>query len=93
MAAYELLNQYFEEEGMPVILSKSMNMIQGYTPKEVRKDEEGIKIMHLLGHNLSWFLKCKEAVIKAGISFPKQEDNLTFNIVPGTLFAGGRKQI
>lgn len=92
-AAYELLNQYFEEEGMPVILSKSMNMIQGYTPKEVRKDEEGIKTMHLLGHNMSWFLKCKEAVIKAGLSFPKQEDNISFNIMLGTPFAGVKKQI
>lgn len=38
-----------------------------------KKDLEGMQTMQILGKNMAFFLKCKEAGLKAGITMPKQE--------------------
>lgn len=48
-------------------------MVHGTNPEEVKKDLEGMQIMRILGKNMAWFLKCKEAGEKAGIALPEQE--------------------
>ncbi len=48
-------------------------MVHGTTPEEVLRDQEGVQIMHILGKNMAYFLKCKEAAEKAGIQPPEQE--------------------
>lgn len=58
---------------MPVISSRYWNMVHGFTPEEVRQDQEGIQIMRVLGRNMAWFLKCKEAGEKAGVPLPEKE--------------------
>ena len=58
---------------MPIINSRYWNMVHGNTPEDVKKDLEGMQIMRILGKNMSWFLKCKEAGQQAGISLPDQE--------------------
>ena len=73
-AALDQLNKYFTVAEMPVISSRYWNMVHGKSPEEVEKDIEGLYTMRVLGHNMAWFLKCKEAGIKAGIPLPEQED-------------------
>jgi len=72
-AALDRMNKYFQYAQMPIISSQYWNMVHGYTPDDVRKDEEGLQIMRTLGRNMAWFLKCKEAGEKAGVPLPQQE--------------------
>lgn len=76
-ATYDGLNKYYGITQMPIISSRYWNMVHGQTPDDVRKDEEGMQIMRILGRNMAYFLKCVEAGKKAGISMPKQEQ-ITF---------------
>ena len=62
---------------MPIISSRYWNMVHGATPDDVRKDEEGMQIMRILGKNMAYYLKCQEAGRKAGIAMPEQE-KITF---------------
>lgn len=73
-SALDQMNKYFLHGQMPVISSRYWNMVHGSTPEEVRKDEEGLQIMRVLGRNMAWFLKLKEAGEKAGIPLPQQEE-------------------
>lgn len=80
-AAFDQLNKYFTISQMPVISSKYWNMVHGFTPEDVRKDLEGLQIMRVLGRNMAWFLKCKEAGLKAGIPLPEQEELIWTNFI------------
>ena len=73
-SALDQMNKYFLHGQMPVIPSRYWNMVHGNTPVEVRKDEEGLQIMRVLGRNMAWFLKLKEAGEKAGVPYPEQEE-------------------
>ena len=33
------------------------NMVHGYTPEDVMKDEEGVSIMRAIGSNMAWLVK------------------------------------
>lgn len=72
-AALDQLNKYLLHAQMPVIASRYWNMVHGNTPEEVRQDAEGMQILRVLGRNMAWFLKCKEAGIRSGVPFPEQE--------------------
>lgn len=72
-ATWDQLNKYFGLMQMPIISSRYWNMVHGTTPEEVLRDQEGVQIMHILGKNMAYFLKCKEAAEKAGIQPPEQE--------------------
>jgi hypothetical protein len=37
--------------------------------------------MRILARNMAWFLKCKEAGIKAGVPFPEQEQRIATNFI------------
>jgi len=81
-AAFDQMNKYFTLSEMPVISSRYWNMVHScMTPDEVRQDLEGMQIMRYLARNMAWFLKCKEAGIKAGVSFPTQEDVVATNFI------------
>jgi multimeric flavodoxin WrbA len=75
-ATFDQLNKYFTISEMPVISSRYWNMVHGHTPEDVKQDLEGLQTMRILGRNMAWFLKCKEAGIRAGISFPKREETI-----------------
>jgi hypothetical protein len=49
-------------------------MVHGSTPEEVRQDGKELHIMRVLGLNMAWFLKLKEAGEKLGIPLPVQEE-------------------
>lgn len=72
-ATWDQMNKYFGLMQMPIIASRYWNMVHGTTPDEVRQDLEGMQIMRILGKNMAFFLKCKEAGLAAGISLPEQE--------------------
>ena len=78
---YDQINKYFGINEMPIISSRYWNMVHGNTPDEVRKDEEGMQIMRVLGRNMAYFLKCKEAGIKAGIQEPEREKTKLTNFI------------
>ena len=72
-ASFERLNQYFLENNMVVPGSQYWNMTHGFTPEDVKKDEEGLQTMRTLGNNIAWILKCIEAGRKVGIEKPARE--------------------
>jgi len=80
-AALDQLNKYFTISQMPVISSRYWNMVHGFTPEDVRKDREGLQVMRVLGRNMAWFLKCKEAGLKAGVPFPEREEPVATNFI------------
>ena len=80
-ATFDQLNKYFTISEMPVISSRYWNMVHGSTPEDVRKDLEGLQTMRILGRNMAWFLKCKEAGIIAGVPFPEREENIFTNFI------------
>ena len=72
-ATLDVLQKYFSYHEMPVVSANYWNMVHGTKPEEVKQDQEGIQTMHILGRNMAWFLKCREAGEKAGVPFPEQE--------------------
>jgi multimeric flavodoxin WrbA len=75
-STFDQLNKYFTIAEMPVISSRYWNMVHGAAPEDVKKDLEGLQIMRVLGRNMAWFLKCKEAGIRAGVPFPEREKKI-----------------
>jgi multimeric flavodoxin WrbA len=80
-AALDQLNKYFYLRQMPIVTSQYWNMVHGAAPEEVSRDEEGLQIMRTLGRNMAWFLRCKEAGIKAGVPFPPREEPKWTNFI------------
>lgn len=80
-ATYDQLNKYFGLMQMPIISSQYWNMVHGATPEQVKQDLEGLQTMRTLGRNMAFFLKCKEAGIKAGIAFPEREEATFTNFI------------
>lgn len=80
-ATFDQINKYFTISEMPIIASRYWNMVHGATPEDVKKDLEGLQTMRILGRNMAWFLKCKEAGIKAGVTFPEREENIFTNFI------------
>jgi len=78
---FDQLNKYFGIMQMPIVTSQYWNMVHGANPDDVVKDLEGLQTMRTLARNMSWFLKCKEAGIKAGIKLPEQEDSIATNFI------------
>lgn len=75
-AAFDQLNKYFTICNMPVVSSQYWNQVHGFTPDDVRKDEEGLQTMRTLGENMAWLLKCIEAGRRSGVAAPVYEPRL-----------------
>lgn len=73
-AAFDRLNKYFTICNMNVVGSQYWNQVHGFTPEDVRKDEEGLQTMRTLAENMAWLLKGIEAGQKEGLSYPRPED-------------------
>ena len=80
-ATLDQLNKYLTWGEMPVVSSRYWNVVHGNTPAEVTQDLEGVQIMRVLGKNMAWLLKCKEAGLKAGISLPESEERVATNFI------------
>ncbi|MBQ9328805.1 MAG: flavodoxin family protein [Solobacterium sp.] len=70
-ATLDVLNKYLSYTEMPIVTSRYWNMVHGFTPEDVLKDEEGVQIMRVLGQNMAWILKSFDAAKKAGIQPPE----------------------
>lgn len=79
--AFDQINKYFTISGMPVVSSQYWNQVHGNTPQEVMQDEEGMQIMHTLGNNMAWLLKCIEAGREKGILVPESEKAIKTNFI------------
>lgn len=77
-AAFDRLNKYFTICNMPVASSQYWNQVHGFTPEDVRKDEEGLQIMRTLGQNIAWMLQCRA---KAGVPTPAYEPQIYTNYI------------
>lgn len=75
------LYKYFALMQMPIVSSRYWNMVHGASPEQVRQDLEGMQTMRLLGHNMAFWLKCKEVGCKLGIPLPPQEDPVYTNFI------------
>lgn len=42
---------------MPIVASQYWNSVHGFTPEDVRKDQEGLQTMRTLGENMAWMLQ------------------------------------
>ncbi len=80
-ATLDQLNKYFTISEMPIISSRYWNMVHGAKPEDVKKDLEGLQTMRVLARNMAWFLKCKEAGMKAGIQLPVKEESIYTNFI------------
>ncbi|MCE5236595.1 MAG: flavodoxin family protein [Clostridiaceae bacterium] len=80
-AAFDRLNKYFTISSMPVVSSQYWNQVHGFTPEDVRKDEEGLQTMRTLGENMAWLLKCIEAGKKEGVPSPRYERRVSTNFI------------
>ncbi len=65
---------------MIVATSNYWNIIHGRTPNEVSQDGEGVQIMRVLGKNMAWLLKMKEAT-SGSIQPPIAEKKVVTNFI------------
>lgn len=76
-ASFDVINKYYTILSMPVVSSTYWNAVHGYTPEDVRKDEEGVMTMYNLGKNMAWLLKCINLGKENNILAPHNEKILT----------------
>ena len=69
---FDSLNHYLTYSEMIIATSNYWNVIHGREAGEVNQDIEGKQIMRVLGKNMAWLLKMKEAT-KGSIDPPQKE--------------------
>ncbi len=80
-AAFDRLNKYFGISNMHTVGSQYWNQVHGFTPDDVRRDEEGMQTMRTLGQNMAWLLKNMEAGREKGIPAPQYEERLRTHFI------------
>ena len=75
------IEKYFTVQEMPVISTRCWNMVHGMSAEEVGQDAEGLCNLRLLGRNMAYFLKCREAANRAGVPLPAYETPVFTNFV------------
>jgi multimeric flavodoxin WrbA len=79
-ATFDSLNHYLNYSEMVIATSNYWNIIHGRTPGEVIQDTEGVQIMRMLGKNMAWILKMKEATADT-IALPAKEKKEMTNFI------------
>ena len=80
-ASFDVLNKYFTIKQMPVVASTYWNGVHGRVPGEAALDEEGMRTMRNIGHNMAWMLKCIELGRENGIEPPVAETGAMTNFI------------
>lgn len=80
-SAFDEINKYFTIVQMPVISSTYWNIVYGMNAEEAERDEEGMRTMRVLAHNMAYFLRCREAADAAGIEPPAPEPPARTNFI------------
>lgn len=60
-STFDGLNHYLSISEMLIATANYWNIIHGRTIGEVNQDQEGMQVMRVLGKNMAWLLKMKEA--------------------------------
>ncbi len=71
-ATFDSLNHYLTYSEMIIATSSYWNILHGRSEGEVLQDTEGKQVMRVLGKNMAWLLKMKEAT-SATLQAPKAE--------------------
>ncbi|MEG1097773.1 MAG: flavodoxin family protein [Raoultibacter sp.] len=79
--ALDQLNKYFLFNKMPLVASNYWPMVHGQSAEQVKRDEEGLQIMRILGQNMAWLLQCIAAGKAAGITTPQKEAKIATNFI------------
>lgn len=77
---FDSLNHYLTYSEMIIATSSYWNVIHGRSSGEVTQDGEGVQIMRVLGKNISWLLKMKEATAGT-IQSPIPEKKVITNFI------------
>ena len=77
--AFSQLNKYFTIQEMFIVSSRYWNDVFALTPDEIPEDGEGLCNMRIIGRNMAYFLRCREAAEKAGVPLPKVEEPVFTN--------------
>lgn len=80
-STYDQLNKYFGLHEMPIISSRYWNLVYGASAEQVEKDTEGMYTMRVLGENMAYFLRCKEAAEKLDVKLPRREPPVFMNFI------------
>ncbi len=80
-ATLDTMNKYFGISKMITVGSNYWNIVHGNTPEEVRRDEEGMQTMRVLGENMAWILKLIDNGRKNGIEPPVTEGKIKTNFI------------
>jgi len=79
-STFDVLNKYFSISGMPIAPSQYWNEVHGYSPEDVRKDEEGMQTMRVLGRNMAFLIK-SIALGKERFGLPEKEPRIFTNFI------------
>ena len=79
-ATFDVLNKYFTISGMPVASSRYWNCVHGFTPDDVRRDEEGLQTMRILGRNMAFLIK-SIALGREEFGLPETEPPVATNFI------------
>jgi multimeric flavodoxin WrbA len=79
-ATLDGLYHYLTYAEMVLATSNYWNVIHGRTPNEVSEDGEGVQIMRVLGKNMAWLLKMKEAT-SGTVQPPMPEKKVITNFI------------
>ncbi|MCL2209440.1 MAG: flavodoxin family protein [Treponema sp.] len=74
-STFDVLNKYFTISGMPIVSSQYWNEVHGFSPDDVRKDEEGMQTMRVLGRNMAFLIK-SIALGKERYGLPEKETRI-----------------
>lgn len=72
-ATLDQLGKYFILCGMPLVPSQYWPMVHGSSPEDVRKDEEGMQTMRMLGRYMAYMIKSFALAREAGVLPPEPE--------------------
>jgi len=79
-ATFDSLNHYLNYSEMILATANYWNVIHGRAPGEVNEDLEGKQIMRVLGKNMAWLLKMKEASQHL-VEEPKAEQKVAMHFI------------
>lgn len=80
-AAFDRINKYFGISNMHTVGSQYWNQVHGFTPEDVRKDEEGLQTMRTLAQNMAWLIKNIEAGKAQDVMPPKYEEKISTHFI------------
>ena len=80
-ASFDVLNKYFTINQMPIVSSTYWNGVHGRVPGEAPQDEEGMRTMRNIAHNMAWLLHCIKLGKQNGIEPPTAERGAMTNFI------------